>query len=215
VAVLCTLSKIAFPLILAIGLVNICQRRALRRNLLKFGVRLFAFLAFNLCVIWAVKANVELVEATMLLDASYYHRFVGLYTISEEFDKFSVIGNSQAAVKSDAIFSDYEFRDDQRAFLDGSVLSKIFVDDGYVAAALYSVLVASLSASWLAVIALALAGLFINFLSLSPATILLFVLLCGMAPMPPPLTRNINRKRRRLTFFLRPTRPHARSRIAH
>lgn len=180
-AIVCTLSKIVFPLLLALGIAWALGRRSPGRGPGPFLGKLLAFSAINLLLIVLVKANIELVESAMQLDASYFHRFVGLYTLAERFDALLALGNSQGGVGAAAIFADYEFLNDRRAFLDGSVLSKLAVDLGYVAAALYALVLAWFAANWAASIALAIAGLFINFLSVAPATILLFIVLAGMA----------------------------------
>lgn len=191
-AVVCTLSKIVFPLLLALGVAWILGKRAQGPGVFAFVGKLLAFSAINLLLILFVKANIELVESAMQLDASYFHRFAGLYTLAERFDSLLALGNSQSSVGAAAIFADYEFLNDRRAFLDGSVLSKLAVDLGYVAAALYALVLAWCANNWAAGIALAIAGVFINFLSVAPATILLFVVLAGMArPRPgPPAPHN-------------------------
>lgn len=180
-AVFCTLSKIAFPLVLALLITCLPWGKERPRRFIGFAGKLLVFALINVGLLISVKSNVELIETAMLLDASFYHRFIGLHTISEEFSAFSVIGNSRDVVSAAPIFADYEFRDEKRAFLDGNVIAKLLVDFGYIAAALYWLAVGLIAASVPAAAALAIAGVFTNILSLAPATVLLFVLLCGFA----------------------------------
>lgn len=186
-ALLCTLSKVAFPLLLALGLAWSAAgtgRRSGLWNLASAAGRLAAFVGVHLALVYAVYLNLDAVELAMGLDASFYHRFIGLHTFATQWDELALLGNSYDRLAASSAFQDYEFLADRRAFLDGSVVSKLVVDFGYFSLAAYAVAVAGLSRSWWHAVSLALGGMFINLLSVSPATVLLFWLLSGMYLRP-------------------------------
>lgn len=178
-ATLCTLSKIVFPLILALAL-SWFAKRGLSRRIRSIAINFALVATIHLGVILAVAFFLEEVEVAMALDASFYHRFIGLYTFATQWDVIRWAGNSIDTISQADIFSTYEFLDDKRAFLDGSVISKIAVDFGYAALLLYFLLISILCARWPTIVATVVAGIFINLISVSPATILLFWLATGL-----------------------------------
>lgn len=180
VAVVCTMSKVVFPLAAAIVISLQGSQQRQHSRAVRLLRNLAVFVGVHLLVIIAVRMNLELVEIAMALDASFYHRFVGLHTLASQWDQIAWFGNSINRVSSDAIFADYEFLDDRRAFLDGSAVSKLAVDFGRVGIIVYAVAAASVCRNAFAAAGLALGGLFINLLSVSPATLLSFWLLSGM-----------------------------------
>ncbi|SEK57475.1 hypothetical protein SAMN05216359_102254 [Roseateles sp. YR242] len=179
VATLCTLSKIVFPLILALLFVwrtPAEQTRTWRSMTLNF---LF-FVAIHLVVIAGVAFFIEETELAMQLDASFYHRIIGLHTFATQWDVIHWFGNGIDDLSRADIFQNYEFLDDRRAFLDGSVTSKLAADFGYAALFLYALLVSFLCTRWTAVLAVAIGGIFINLISVSPATIMFFWVATGL-----------------------------------
>lgn len=178
-ATLCTLSKIAFPLILALAFAWLVRPGSPRtvRSTVK---NLLVLILVHVLMITAVSYFVEEVELAMALDASFYHRFIGLHTFATQWDVIHWMGNSIDDLSRADIFATYEFLDDRRAFLDGSVVSKLAADFGYAALLLYVLLVAVICPRWTAVIAVSLGGIFINLISVSPATILFFWLSTGL-----------------------------------
>jgi hypothetical protein len=94
-------------------------------------------------------------------------------------------------------FADYEFADNARAFLDGSVLPKILVDFGYAAVIGYILVLARFVRDPAAMLALCVTGLFINYLSVSPATVMTFALLSGayFDRRPAPVSSTFRAKR--------------------
>ena len=201
-ATLATLSKVLFPILAAFVLGRLLSTKASSTPpSMRYITKAGAFLVLNMIVLAGVKLNIELVEAAMVLDASFFHRIVGFYALAEQAGDFRLVGGSQDLISAAHIYSDYEFRNEPRAFLDGSVVSKVVVDFGSIAAGVLSLAVAWFATSWAAAAALAVAGLFINFLSLSPATILLFVLLCFASAR----AKRNTRPSRRLSQAVRPS----------
>ncbi len=218
-ACLCTLSKIVFPLLAALALAWPADGRERRASAAAVAGHLALFAAVHLALIYAVRLNLDAVRLAMELDASFYHRLIGLHTFATQWDELSVLGNSIDRISQASIFQDYEFLADRRAFLDGSVVSKLAVDFGYLGLAAYAVAAACLARSWRHVLAIAVGGLFING-KVSPATVLLSWLLAGMhwrlpallgvAPLPAGrLPRAARRSRRHLPALLRSPPPAA------
>lgn len=177
-ATLCTLSKIIFPLILALAIVA-CADTTRHRRWTTTCANALIISALHLVVILAVYFMLEEAELAMALDASFYHRIIGLHTFATQWDNIPWIGNGMDLLSRANIFATYEFLDDKRAFLDGSVISKVAVDFGYAGLIVYVAIVSAVCTRWQAAVALSIGGMFINLLSVSPATILLFWLLSG------------------------------------
>lgn len=208
-ALLCTLSKVVFPLLVALALSWPTDTRRRQPAALRVLINLATFTGFHLLLVYLVLQNLELIEFAMALDASFYHRFIGLHTLATQWDVLAWFGNSIDRVSTAPIFASYEFLDDRRAFLDGSVVSKLVIDFGYFGVAVYALVVSLLSKHWRTTLGLGLGGLFINFLSVSPATLVVFWLLCGkhdrLAALPSlryrPAAHHLALMRARLPFM--------------
>lgn len=176
VAVLVSLSKIVIVILPVLFIIYLCRNEKKGNgvviNVLSFcGVQIFIFSIIGLSYNY-------LIEVAQL-DASFYHRFIGSLMVYRYPEQFSLFGESWSSMIKMPELSDYEFLLNQRAFFDGSVIPKFIVDYGWIPLFLFVFCVALVSRRWFNSAAIAMAGIFLNLISVSPATVLLFVVLCG------------------------------------
>jgi len=180
IATVCSLSKIVIVLVPVYLMVALSTRMKARYSTIAIAGHLVLFITSQFVVLGAVSQFSDLIRDLAALDASFYHRFIGLLTVATEPDKFDLIGSSWQKLSRLGEFSDYEFVDFQRGFFDGSVIPKMLTDFGYLPVFIYAAVIALLARNWVCVLAVSFGGIFVNLLSVSPATVLTFVTLCGM-----------------------------------
>lgn len=180
-ATLFSLSKVIFALLPSYALLLWSLRRPAGRSPAAVAGRLavivFSQIIFYLCI----QAFNPLMTALSALDASFYHRFIGHLTVANDPGAFNLLQSSWERLARAPDFADYEFRDFQRGFFDGSVVAKMLLDFGWVPLGFYAVALAVITRNWQAAMAVSFGGLFINLLSVSPATVITFMNLCALS----------------------------------
>lgn len=179
-ATICSLSKIVVVLLPVYLMVMVSARIKGRRTTGTFVGYFTLFIASQVLMLASVLLFSDLIRELAALDASFYHRFIGLVTLATEPERFNLLGSSWISLSKLGELSDYEFVDFQRGFFDGSVIPKMITDFGYLAALMYAITVAVIARNWVCVLAVSFGGIFVNLLSVSPATVLTFVALCGL-----------------------------------
>lgn len=179
-ATLFSLSKIVLVLIPCYALMVLSMRSPARRSILSIMGRFAIIIVSQLVFYAAVNAASETVSELAALDASFYHRFIGHLMVATDPAAFEMLGSSWEKLSSLPALSDYEFKDFRRGFFDGSVIAKALVDFGWLPALFYVSAISVVSRNWQSALALSIGGLFINLLSVSPATVVTFINLCGM-----------------------------------
>lgn len=197
-ATICSLSKIVIVLLPVYLTIMISTRIIGRQTSGAVASRFALFIASQFLVLAAIGHYSEFIRELAALDASFYHRFIGLVTLATEPEKFNLLGSSWASLSKLGDLSDYEFVNFQRGFFDGSVVPKMITDFGYLSALVYAMTVAVLARNWVCVLAVSFGGIFVNLLSVSPATVLTFVMLCGLGYRIPPRATQAAVRRRRL-----------------
>ncbi len=179
-AMLFSLSKIILALLPVYALVVLSLRAPATRT--AWGrVGNFAVFVVSQLVIYAIiYAFQDAISGVADLDASFYHRFIGMLTVARSPHEFGLIGSSWSDLIKLPSIADYEFLNFRRGFFDGNLLPKLLVDFGWVALTIYVMLVVKFARNWINVLAVSYGGLFINLLSVSPATVATFILLLGM-----------------------------------
>lgn len=196
-ATICTLSKIVVVLLPVYLMIVISTRIKGRQTVGAVAGHFALFVASQFLVLAAIGLFSELIRDLAALDASFYHRFIGLVTLATEPEKFNLLGSSWPSLSKLGELSDYEFVDFQRGFFDGSVVPKMITDFGYLSALVYAMTIAVLARNWVCVLAVSFGGIFVNLLSVSPATVLTFVTLCGLGYRVPPVANKAAVRRRR------------------
>lgn len=180
-ATLFSLSKVVFALIPSYALLYWSLRRPEKAGG-GWGVlsNVLIFIASQAVFYLGIYLFSEPVAGLAALDASFYHRIIGHLTVATDPGSFNILGSSWAEMSRQAAFADYEFKDFQRGFFDGSVVAKLLLDFGWVITLFYVVAVSALARNWQSVLALSIGGMFINLLSVSPATVITFMNLCAL-----------------------------------
>lgn len=192
-ATLLSLSKVIFALLPAYALLFWSLRTPARYSVLAVVARTMVIILSQLIFYLFIEAQSPLFTEISVLDASFYHRFIGHLTVANAPGLFNILGSSWEHLTRMPDFVDYDFKDFQRGFFDGSVITKMLLDFGWLPTGFYIVAIAVLSRNWKAALALSFGGLFINLLSVSPSTVITFMNLCALSylnPTPQPLRRD-------------------------
>jgi hypothetical protein len=179
-ATLFSMSKVVFALLPSYGLLLWSLRRPASRSAWSIVGRFVAIVLSQVIFYLGIRALTPMVTDLSALDASFYHRFIGHLTVANDPASFNLLQSSWERLAGSPEFTDYEFRDFQRGFFDGSVVAKILLDFGWLPVSFYVVVLAFLTRNWQAAVALSLGGLFINLLSVSPVTVITFMNLCAL-----------------------------------
>lgn len=180
-AMLLSLSKVVFALLPSYLLLLWSLRRPESRSASSIAGRLMAIVLSQVVFYLGIRALTPLVTDLSALDASFYHRFIGHLTVANDPGAFNLLQSSWDQLAHSPDFAQYEFRDFQRGFFDGSVVAKMLLDFGWFMVGLYAIAIACLTRNWQAALALSFGGLFINLLSVSPATVITFMNLCALS----------------------------------
>lgn len=180
-ATLFSLSKVIFALVPSYAMLLWSLRRPAGRSTTQVAGRFVVIVLSQVVFYLGTRALTPLVTDLSALDASFYHRFIGHLTVANDPGAFNFLQSSWERLSRSPDFADYEFRDFQRGFFDGSVVAKMLLDFGWLPVCFYAVALAVLTRNWQAAVAVSLGGLFINLLSVSPATVITFMNLCALS----------------------------------
>jgi hypothetical protein len=194
-ATLFSLSKVLFALLPSYVLLWWSLHRPSNRSVPAMAGRLLVVVASQVAFYLVIHKLSPLVGDLAALDASFYHRFIGHMTVADDPSAFNLLTSSWERLSRLSEFADYEFKDFRRGFFDGSVVAKLLLDFGWLPTVFYALAVSVLSRNWQAALALSLGGLFINLLSVSPATVITFMNLCALTYLRPSSRRTLQRRR--------------------